>query len=98
MNDWWGIHTPTRKTNDMFKSVTFFCLFAMFTTMAVAQTGIIRGNVFDEDTGEPIIYGTTCLLVSHILKCTREKKREPGFLEAEYLTGPTITLIFNKFL
>lgn len=58
MNDWRGIHTPTRKTNDMFKSVTFFCLFAMLTTMAVAQTGIIRGNVFDEDTGEPIIYGT----------------------------------------
>lgn len=46
------------KTNYMFKSVTFFCLFAMLTTMAVAQTGIIRGNVFDEDTGEPIIFGT----------------------------------------
>jgi hypothetical protein len=27
----------------------------------MAQTGIIRGNVFDESTGEPIIYGTVQL-------------------------------------
>lgn len=40
----------------------FFFFFALLCVqITVAQTGIIRGNVFDEESGEPIIYGTVQL-------------------------------------
>ncbi|MEM1214611.1 MAG: carboxypeptidase-like regulatory domain-containing protein [Bacteroidota bacterium] len=37
-----------------FSTLLALCL----TTIVFAQSGIIRGNVFDEENGEPIIYGT----------------------------------------
>lgn len=43
------------------KKLFTLLLFSLFSIMAFAQTGIIRGNVFDEDSGEPIIYGTVLL-------------------------------------
>ncbi len=39
---------------------------SLFSLAAGAQTGIIRGNVYDEETGEPIIYGTVRLLDTEI--------------------------------
>jgi hypothetical protein len=41
----------------------FFFLFLVFgySFVALGQTGSIRGNVFDRDSGEPIIYGTVTL-------------------------------------
>lgn len=39
-----------------FNLSVFFTLF--FIGSLFAQNGIIRGNVFDKDTGEPILYGT----------------------------------------
>lgn len=35
----------------------FLTLLVLSTTMLQAQTGTIRGNVFDKDTGEPIMFG-----------------------------------------
>ncbi|MEM9920963.1 MAG: carboxypeptidase-like regulatory domain-containing protein [Bacteroidota bacterium] len=34
-------------------TILLFC-----STLSIAQTGIVRGNVYDKDSGEPIIYGT----------------------------------------
>ena len=36
-------------------------MFFLLTLQAMGQTGTVRGNIFDEDTGEPIISGTVLL-------------------------------------
>ena len=36
-------------------------MFLFFGNQAVGQTGTVRGNIFDADTGEPIISGTVRL-------------------------------------
>ncbi|MEZ4987977.1 MAG: hypothetical protein R2795_23605 [Saprospiraceae bacterium] len=39
----------------------FFLLVALLTAASsFAQAGIIRGNVIDEETGEPVIYAPSC--------------------------------------
>lgn len=38
-----------------------FGVFLIFSNQAVGQTGTVRGNIFDADTGEPIISGTVRL-------------------------------------
>ncbi len=41
--------------------ITSFILGMFFFSNIAAQTGTVRGNVFDQDTGEPIIYGNVYL-------------------------------------
>lgn len=36
-------------------------VFVLFSMTAVAQNGTIRGNIYDQNTGDPIIYGTVVL-------------------------------------
>jgi len=43
------------------KKLFTLLLFCSFSFLAFAQTGIIRGNVFDEESGETIIYGTVMI-------------------------------------
>ena len=38
-------------------ALAIFSIVFLFTSVLFAQTGTVRGNVFDQDTGEPIIYG-----------------------------------------
>ncbi len=40
---------------------TLTALLFLFSYALIAQSGIIRGNVYDQETGEPIIYGTVQL-------------------------------------
>ncbi len=49
-------------TNRMKQTGFLLLLFATFLNYAIAQSGgTIRGNVYDEETGEPIIYGNVLL-------------------------------------
>ena len=45
--------------NKLFYSFFFFFLLA--SSIVFAQTGSVRGNVFDKETGEPIIFGTVLI-------------------------------------
>jgi len=45
----------------MLKQLLSLYFFLAFTTCLFAQTGVIRGNVFDKANGEPIIFGTVQL-------------------------------------
>ena len=36
--------------------ITTTLLFLLFTSYVIAQTGLIRGNIYDKDTGEPMIF------------------------------------------
>ena len=38
-----------------FLQFSFLCLMSF---QIFAQTGTIRGNIFDKETGEPVLYGT----------------------------------------
>ncbi|MEL6942711.1 MAG: carboxypeptidase-like regulatory domain-containing protein, partial [Bacteroidota bacterium] len=39
--------------------LTLIC--TLYTILLFAQTGTVRGNVFDEETGDPIIYGNVLI-------------------------------------
>ncbi len=39
----------------------FFLIFICFSNIIIAQNAIVRGNVYDQETGEPIIYGNVRL-------------------------------------
>lgn len=48
-----------------------------FTENLLSKPNPILKYIFNTlSNSDPIIYGTTCLIVSHLLKFTREKKRE----------------------
>ena len=66
-------------------------LFSFFTLAAFSQTGIIRGNVFDEESGEAIIYGTVQL------KGTDRGTNTDldGFFTFANLEPGTYTLVFS---
>jgi len=43
------------------KIISILAAFVFLTSGLIAQTGSIRGNIYDKDTGEPIIYGNVIL-------------------------------------
>ena len=50
-----------KKMNTSIIRFSLFFLFLFLGSGLYAQTGIVRGNVYDKTTGEPIIYGTVRL-------------------------------------
>jgi len=55
------VHPIAQQNTGILKKLFTLLLFAVVSLTAFAQTGIIRGNIFDEETGETIIYGSVLL-------------------------------------
>lgn len=82
------------------KSLLFILFGVIFSFCAAAQTATVRGNVYDKDTGEPIIYGN--IVIKESTTGTNSDENgfyningiEPGtiLLEATYLGYDTITV------
>ncbi len=69
--------------------ICFIFLFIAFVNVGFAQTGTLRGHVYDEKTGEPILYGNVFLKDTNFGTTTNED----GFFTISNLTAGDYTLV-----
>lgn len=64
----------------------------------LARPNDILRNIFSTLTNpDPVVYSTACLIVSHVLKYLRERKKEEDFIDKEYLPESAISAVLAKF-
>ncbi|MDP3927982.1 MAG: TonB-dependent receptor [Bacteroidota bacterium] len=72
-----------------FKPILYTLLFSLFTTLSFAQTGEIRGFVFDKETGEPMIF--TNVVIKELL--VGKNTDENGFYSLSKVKPGNYTLM-----